>query len=228
MEEKTISIQSIGQVGQARFRALLCEHNGERAACDQVLLETHECVVAPTLGAIVPNWLLVVPRCPVVNFRKWRAVTRKDPVWLLGEILARLEIEAERTIWFEHGPLAEGSPVGCGIDHAHLHFLVDAPFSFEQFAASMVENGHVDWRRSSSWEAYDSISDECSYLVGGSLNEALLATDVEVAGSQFFRRVVAVLAGKPNQWDYRTHFHLRNVQSTVSAFKSRRSLAEVL
>ena len=108
MRERTISTQAIDQIGQVRFRDLLCGHNSERAAYNQVLLETRECIVAPTLGSIVPNWLLIVPRCPVVSFRKWQAITRMDPVWLIGEILAELEIEAERTIWFEHGPSAEG------------------------------------------------------------------------------------------------------------------------
>jgi diadenosine tetraphosphate (Ap4A) HIT family hydrolase len=228
MRERAISTQAIDQIGQVRFRELLCGHNRERAAYDQVLLETHECVVAPTLGSIVPNWLLVVPRRPVVSFRKWQAITRMDPIWLVGEIVAELEIEAEQAIWFEHGPSAEGSPIGCGVDHAHLHVLVDAPFSFEQFAATAVENARVDWRRSSSREAYDTISAGCSYLVGGSLNEAVLAEDVESVGSQFFRRVVAQLAGKPHQWNYKTHAHLENVRRTVSAFNSRRALAAAL
>jgi diadenosine tetraphosphate (Ap4A) HIT family hydrolase len=228
MRERTISTQAIDQIGQVRFRDLLCGHNSERAAYNQVLLETRECIVAPTLGSIVPNWLLIVPRCPVVSFRKWQAITRMDPVWLIGEILAELEIEAERTIWFEHGPSAEGSPVGCGVDHAHLHVIVDAPFSFEQFAASGVENARVGWRWSSSREAYDSISAGGSYLVGGSADKAVLAESVESVGSQFYRRVVAQLAGKPHQWDYKAHQHLENVQRTVSAFNSRRALAAVL
>ncbi len=228
MREIAVSTQAIEQIGQARFRELLCGHNRERATYDQVLLETHECVVAPTLGSIVPNWLLVVPRRSVVTFREWQAITCMDPVWLVGEILAKLEIEAERAIWFEHGPFAKGSPVGCGVDHAHLHVLVDAPFSFEQFAALAVENARADWRRSSVREAYKSISAGCSYLVGGSLNEAVLAEDVETVGSQFFRRVIAQLVGKPDQWNYKLHAHLENVQRTVSAFNRRRALAAPL
>ena len=185
----------------------------------------HECVVAPTLGSIVPNWLLVVPRRSVVNFRKWQAITSVDPVCLIGEILANLEIDPKRAIWFEHGPSAEGSPVGCGVDHAHLHVLVDAPFSFNQFAALAMKSARVDWRRDLVRKAYDSISDGCSYLVGGYLNEAVLAEDVETVGSQFFRRVVAQLVGKPHQWNYKTYAHLENAQRTVSAFNSRRALA---
>ena len=82
MRERTISTQAIDQIGQVRFRDLLCGHNSERAAYNQVLLETRECIVAPTLGSIVPNWLLIVPRCPVVSFRKWQAITRMDQYWM--------------------------------------------------------------------------------------------------------------------------------------------------
>jgi ATP adenylyltransferase len=225
MRERVISTQALEQSSQMRFRELLCGRENERAAYDQVLLETHECIVAPTLGSIIPNWLLVVPRRPVVSFRKWQAATRINPVWLVGEILAELEIEAERTIWFEHGPSAEGSPVGCGIDHAHLHVLVGAPFTFDQFVTSAAEDTRVNWLRSPSWEAYDSISAGSSYLVGGSPNEAVLAEDVECVGSQFFRRVVARLAGKPHQWNYKTHAHLDNVRRTVADIAGRRELA---
>jgi ATP adenylyltransferase len=225
MRERAISTQPIEPIGHARFAELLCGHNRERAAYDQVLLETHECVVVPTLGSIVPNWLLVVPRRPVLCFREWQAITRTNPIWLVGQVLAELKIEAEQTIWFEHGPFAEDSPVGCGVDHAHLHILVDAPFSYEQFAASAVENARVNWRHGSAQEAYNSISAGRSYLVGGSLSRSVLAEGVESVGSQFFRRVVAKLASKPYQWDYKTHAHLENVHRTVSAFSSRRAVA---
>jgi len=228
MKEGGISTQAIGQIGQVRFRELLCGHNHEQAAYNRLLLETHECVVAPTLGSIVPNWLLIVPRLSVVSFRQWQAITCMNPVWLVGEILSELEIEAEQAIWFEHGPSAEGSPVGCGIDHAHLHLLVDAPFSFDQMVSSAAKNSRVEWRRSTSWEAYDSISAESSYLVGGTPVEAVFAEHVESVGSQFYRRVVARLAGKPHQWNYRTHAHLENVRRTISAFNGRRALAAAL
>lgn len=225
MKKRAIRAQTVEQIGSVRFRELLCRHCAERAAYDQVLLETHNCVVAPTLGSIIPNWLLVVPRQRAVNFRKWQAITHTDPVWLVGAILAKTVVETERAIWFEHGPSAEGSSVGCSVDYAHLHVLVDAPFSFERFAASAVENTRVDWRKSPSRKAFSSISARSSYLVAGSLDQALLAEDVESVGSQFFRRIVAALVGKPHQWNYKTYAHLDNVQRTVSAFSSRPVLA---
>lgn len=225
MRGRTVSTQAIEQIDQVRFRDLLCGHIRERAVYDQVLLETRGCVVAPTLGSIVPNWLLIVPRRPVVNFREWQAVTSMNPAWLVGEILAKLRIEGERAIWFEHGPSAEGSPIGCGVDHAHLHLLVDAPFSFEQFLTFAMESARVDWRRSSVLEAYDSIPAGCSYLVGGGLNGAVIAEDVDTVGSQFFRRIVAQLVGKPHQWNYKTHAHLENVLRTVAAFNNLGALA---
>src|ERR1700688_4393165 len=114
MRDRVNSTQAIEQIDQVRFRDLLCGQNFERASYNKVLLEAYDCVVAPTLGSIIPNWLLVVPRIPVISFRKWQSITRMDPVWLVGEILAKLEIEAKQVLWFEHGPSGEGSQVGCG------------------------------------------------------------------------------------------------------------------
>jgi ATP adenylyltransferase len=218
MTDRTISTRAFEPIGEGRFRELLCGQNPKRAAYDQVLLEMHDCVVAPTLGSIVPNWLLIVPRRHTVSFRKWQTVTCINPARLVSEILAELKVEANRAIWFEHGPCAEGSLVGCGVDHAHLHLLIDAPFSFKQFAASAAENACVEWRRASSLVAYASISPGSSYLIAGSLDEVAIAEDVASVGSQFFRRIVAQLAGKPRQWNYKSYEHLENVRRTVSAF----------
>ena len=217
MTGRAVSTQATEQINQVRFRNLLYGAIHERAVYDQVILETHDCVVAPTLGSIVPNWLLILPRRHAVNFRDWQAVTSLNPVWLVGEILAKLGIGRERAIWFEHGPSADGSLIGCGVDHAHLHLLVDAPFSFEQFSTFAAECTHLNWRHISAPQAYDSISGRCSYLVGGRLGEAVLAEDVESVGSQFFRRIVAQLADKPDQWDYKGHPHLENVLKTIAS-----------
>lgn len=228
MGEKAVNTQEIGEIGHGRFRALLCGDSRVRAAYDHLLLQTHECVVGPTLGSIVPNWLLVVPRRPAVNFREWHTSSCIDPVRLIGEVLDELGTSRQRAIWFEHGPCAEGSIVGCGVDHAHIHILIDAPFSFDELAAAATESARLAWRRSRASEAYGSMPADASYLVAGSLSEAVLAEKVESAGSQFFRRIVAQLVGKPNEWNYRTHAHLENVRETLSTFTSKRALAAAL
>jgi ATP adenylyltransferase len=225
MWDTAISTPAIDGIGPGRFETLL---RGTGSDHDQVLLETRGCTVAPTLGSIIPNWLLVVPRHAALSFREWQAGSRRDPVRLIDDVLSELGIKPERAIWFEHGPSAAGSIVGCGVDHAHLHILIDAPFCFDEFTLAAIHSAPIDWHWTSGTKAYASISAAGSYLVAGSVDKAVFAADVESAGSQFFRRVIARLVGKPNQWNYKTHAHLENVRRTLSAFSNQRALKEAL
>jgi len=210
-----------------RFSRLLASGGSERPSYDRSILETADCVVVPTLGPILPNWLLVVPYRPAGNFRDWSDATQKDVSGLISEILEGLKISSDRAIWFEHGPSASGSPVGCGIDYAHIHVLVDPPFSFDQFVSSVVSASTLDWRRSAAMVAYRSIDRGSSYFVAGSEHAAVIAEHVEIAGSQFFRRVVAQLVDKPEQWNYNDYPHLHNVQATINRFAPQSALTAV-
>jgi ATP adenylyltransferase len=175
-------------------------------------------VVAPTLGPIIPNWLLMVPRRPAFNFRHWSELSGKDTTTLINQVLDGLEVAPERAIWFEHGPSVSTSLVGCGVDYAHIHVLVDPPFSFAEFISTSIGYSALSWRRELAMDAYDSIDKANSYLTAGTQHSVAIAEHVESAGSQFFRRIVAQLVDKAELWDYKCHPHLDNVQKTIDMF----------
>src|SRR6266478_8200201 len=130
--------------GTERFKFLRSTSECPRPIYDEILIEVDGCVVTPTLGSIVPNWLLIVPRSPVLNFALWSAATGQSPLNLVEKVVAKCH-SAERIVWFEHGPAQSGSIVGCGIDQAHLHVIYDAPFSATELRAKAAENSDLDW-----------------------------------------------------------------------------------
>ncbi len=203
---------------RGRFATLLSPSGCPRPAYDQVVLDGDDWVVAPTLGSILPNWLLLVPRKGAVTFAQWRQDTGKEPDKIVDGILARLGARPSRSIWFEHGPAIRGSAVGCGVDYAHIHLLIDAPFSFDKFTAAVKTACTLNWRETTPSMAYRSISANRSYLIGSSTRRSILAEGVEDVGSQFFRRVIAGLVGRPDSWNYRTHPYTENVEKTLEAF----------
>jgi hypothetical protein len=121
---------------------------------------------------------------------------------------------ANPVIWFEHGPSTRGSVTGCGIDHAHIHILLQPPFEFSQFKSAAIDGSSLAWERGDG-NPYEFIGSGESYLIASSGGEFILARSVEAAGSQFFRRVIARLAREPSSWDYRLHPHHDNVAKTV-------------
>lgn len=213
-----LNVESRSQLGSQRFTAILSESQCASLPCDHVLSESNDCLVVPTLGSILPNWLLVIPRQQTINYVQWRKVTGLEPSQIVNDVMAMHDISSERAIWFEHGPANPGSIVGCGVDHAHLHIIAGAPFSFDDFVATSMRMSALNWERLPPAEVHRSLSDGNSYLMAASGNRGVIAENVDNVGSQFFRRVVATLSGCPDAWDYRTHPHLENVHMTLARF----------
>ena len=203
---------------QGRFSKVFSGDSCSLPSYDRALQKYDGCAVVPTLGSILPNWLLIVPEAPALNFRDWEAVSNVSAISLVSKFLASRSIGAERAIWFEHGPSRAGTDVGCGLDHAHLHVLIDAPFTFGEFRAAAEEKSGQLFRPVPSASVFSAVPPDVSYLLMGSGNSASLAVGIEKVGSQFLRRVVADLVGQSDGWNYRSHPWLGNVQKTVQAF----------
>ena len=168
---------------------------------DTVLWDLGEIVVSPTLGSIVP-WVLAIPRDAAVNMAMW-SQDATEPIRRIAEISRLAGRPADEVLWFEHGAAANGAITGCGVDHAHVHLLLRPPFSFEEFKAASRAAASLNWQEGTG-SPYTRVSTQGSYLVAGKGNQYLVAQNVESAGSQFFRRVVASLIGSPNTWDYKS------------------------
>lgn len=197
------------------FRRIAQEHSDPRPLWDTVLFRTSDVVVVPTLGAIIPNWLLVVPREPALNFAKWSVRTGQNPVAVLRDALGVARTSVERVIWFEHGPAEPRTEASCGTDYAHIHAIVDPPFTAQEFSEALSKLSK--FQTTTAREVYACLPDSAPYLVFGSGEWATYAQPDGPGQSQFFRRTVARLVGRPDEWDYRLHPHLDNVALTVGS-----------
>jgi ATP adenylyltransferase len=139
---------------------------------------------------------------------------------LINRVLAERRILPDRAIWFEHGAAHAGSPVSCGVDHAHLHIIVDAPFSFMEFTAAVTAASTLCWRERPPHEVYQDIKAGTSYLFTANSQQSMFAEEADSVGSQFLRRVIARLVDQPTRWNYKTHPHLENIHQTIRAFTS--------
>lgn len=210
--------QQLLSVSRGRFSNLFSAESCLRPIYDQAVLENSEWVVVPTLGSIVPKWLLVVPRKHFINFSAGYRQTSCDPHEIIDLLADRWNVHVDRMTWFEHGAAASGSPVGCGVEHAHIHVLVDPPFSYDALVNRVRELADLNWHEGSARTVYSHLNPKQSYLVVANGDRAIMSTDVESAGSQFFRRAIAHLVGRPDEWNYRQHFHLENIRQTLDMF----------
>ena len=207
---------------ERRFTTLLEQPDSGKEIYDQPLLERQDWVVAPTLGAIVPNWLIVVPRIYSINLNTWKYDTRLEPVNVVNDLASFLGLHLKDLIWFEHGPANSNSPIGCDSDYAHLHVIFEPLFVFEELLQLSMLSSNLKWEEIAPDHAYNKIPHGSSYLIAGTGSKATYALNVESAGSQFFRRRIASIVNKNNEWDYRLFPQIENIELTIRNFKIRR------
>lgn len=181
---------------------------------DTVLFEDDDIIVVPTLGSLVPYWLLLVPKVRAINFSDWRSQTSCDPLSKI-EIVTRHFGLGDEVIWFEHGAVSEGCEVGCGVDYAHLHLLLEPPFNLAMFSETANQLSEPCWQPQRLNSVYPDSSRNEHYYVHGNLTGASLLQGKSL-GRQFFRKVVAQLIGKPDAWDYRKFSGIDGVRLTNS------------
>lgn len=218
-----IKLTNLRGEGIRRFDALLS--GASQAAHDRPLLDRDDWIVVPTVGAIVAGWLLAMPRQRVLSFRDWAAKGGPSPLSVVEEVRTHLGLEPNEIIWFEHGPASAGTVVGCGLDHAHVHILLRPSFNVAAFFDRARSMSEFEWQETSALNCYSQLTPTKSYYAAGSEDRAISACNVETAGSQFFRRVIADITGLDSDWDYRRFEHLPNVEETILMFKQLENVA---
>lgn len=183
----------------------------EPAIYNTILKETQHFAVLPTKGAIVPGWVLVVPKFPITRIADVPTELRRELRELVNDVSISLESKFGNVYTFEHGGL-KGSKVSCGVDQAHLHI---APLAFDllECAHSASSGG---WNNTGSSKLPEKDFSGQEYWFASSGKTASYKV-IEQPCSQFFRKLIAREVGKPTCWDYKTSDFLENVERTVRA-----------
>lgn len=187
------------------------EHAGPDPACDVPVRSTPEATAIPTLGPIVPNWILVVSRVRALSMADLAPRVRRNMVRFGQELAAEMS-GSGTPIFFEHGARAPGGTVGCGVDQAHLHVLV-TEIDLLNIALS---DRDVAWTMIDGLDPWAHL-DASEYYVIQSSGNAFVGRP-QASQSQYFRKLIARAAGVPYQWDYKTWPHYENVRRTYGRF----------
>jgi diadenosine tetraphosphate (Ap4A) HIT family hydrolase len=201
-----------------RFSKVLLNDVGSTAELpsDVVLHRDEELIVCPTLGSFLPYWYLIIPTKHYLNFSDWEQETEKRSVATRVQRFVRSALgQQDDYIWFEHGPASHGSITGCGVDHAHLHIILETGFEVKDLLNAAAELGVQDWLRSDFDGVFNSRTDGAEYLAFGDSSTGYLKNLIAPVGSQFFRRALSHLGGNRADWDYKQHPHQQTAQQSV-------------
>jgi diadenosine tetraphosphate (Ap4A) HIT family hydrolase len=179
--------------------------------------------VLVSLGALVEGWVLLVPN---EHFLSMGAV----PSRLIPELQALKERVCERLegiygalCAFEHGPGKERRNVGCGVDHAHLHVV---PIAFDLATAAapyLPQNSHWERADQAQCQAAARRGDDYIYIEQP-INRGRILRHQDI-GSQTLRRAIAAHIGVSDDFNWRTHPQIENVNRTIRALESELSQA---
>jgi diadenosine tetraphosphate (Ap4A) HIT family hydrolase len=183
--------------------------------CDQALAENDEYVVVPTKGSLVPGWLLVVAKVHVLC----AGASPSSSPGGLQEILttARRLIEPRfgPVTLFEHGPVTDGTALGCGVDHLHIHA---APLAFSLRAEFQRLFPESNWRRIAGWQDLEPIHSEgVSYVAVQEPGGPLEWCEAPPSVRQPLRRAIAAAIGAEERFDYNVYPYDENVVRTIEA-----------
>lgn len=209
----------------ARFSGVFQSKHNKLNWHDQIIAEADGNFLVPTLGSIVPNWLLALPRCYFLNYRAYAREMGKNPFQIVQATADIFGFDLSEIIWFEHGASSSESETGCGVDYAHLHILLAPVFSFNELHDTVIKNSTVKWGERFSSNVYNELNEKSDYYILGSGKSCIVHNSEGELGSQFFRRRIAEVICRPTEWDYRLHPFHENIVTTVKLTSAAKKVA---
>jgi len=181
---------------------------------DRLVAHSDSFVAFPTLGQIVPGYLLVAPIAHVENLARLPRLATEELDVFMRRLLAN--VGARECVIFEHGS-TQATGGGCGIYHAHLHVIPHRHFLLREMLPGATSHF------ASLPEALLSVAQLAEYLLFGS-NGQYATLDItgrkDEFPSQYFRRRVAAALGCDMSWDWRQAvLPERALVDTVEAFR---------
>jgi len=179
---------------------------------DVTILDLGEYVVAPTKGALVPGWALVISKehticVGALASRKLGAL--RDAIDATDALITKA---FGPTTVFEHGPNAPGTALGCGVDHLHVHVV---PLRFSLRAALDRMLPQLKWDLIPGFETLANLhADARSYVWVREPGEGVFGCEPPIGLRQPLRRAIALELGRPNEFDYTQFPEVSNVDLT--------------
>lgn len=186
----------------------------------RILHETEHWVVVPTIGSIIPGYLLVVSK---VHYTSVSAMP-DSTYFELNEIIKNIKslfgiLYKQKTLVFEHGAISSTNKGPCCVDHAHVHVV---PFSDIVIYPTLEKELGPFYYPNSFLEIKKKVNEtNLPYLFFQDTDGAQYLTFGESIPSQYLRKFIASYTVYPDRWNWLEYPFLDNIFDTINTFKNR-------
>lgn len=196
---------------------LFHELMGNDVAFTYLLYETSNFVVMPSIGSLMPGYLLVVPKLHVLSFGHLPSELDAE----LQSILATLvewhsSTFSTKSIFFEHGSVSFTKRGGSCTDHAHLH-IVPVPKSVDLVAGMYRDFSTRCVADLAALRAQ--VESDLPYLLLRHHDGSVYVADAPHAKSQHLRRDLVHQLGLGEVWDWSVFPGAEHILATIRCFK---------
>jgi len=196
------------------------------AFCDRIagglersLFPHEQFVTWASAGPLVAGHVLVIPTGHALNAATLDLASRVALAEHVDVVAAALSRLYGSICSFEHGPHRPGSPVGCSVDHAHLHLL---PWHGSLATLAVQTYPELAWRSFADGilSGLDTPGDESYLLVQDSDGCGVIGIG-NMVPSQAMRRAIASATGRPEEWDWKTYPQIETQAATMRTLLDR-------
>ncbi len=180
-----------------------------------VVAETEHLVAVPSVGPLIPGWLLVIPKKHALSFGAIDAGTLAVLMADIQRIATGWSDLFGPLTWFEHGPAEARTSAGCGIDHAHMHLVPTGQLDLLTGAHELLAPKLVFSEIAGLEAAATPVAAGDSYLYLRTPDECSWLASSRDIPSQAFRRVIAAQQGSPAEYDWKTYPHHPALAMTI-------------
>jgi len=193
-------------------------HQGSVEVWNKPLFESRNFIALPSLGALVEGWLLLLPKDHFICMGALPNQMAAELQEMKIMICSVLRKNYGEICLFEHGPSKPNGNVGCSVDHAHVHIV---PISFDLSAAALP---FLPQDASISCAGYQDCQDAFKRCEDYLYLEQPIGTGSIIKhpdiGSQIFRRAIAAVIGKPDQFNWRENLQIPTVSATIDKLRT--------
>lgn len=202
---------------ECRFCKIL-QKQYEYKEIDKPLFEDSNFFSISSIGSIIEGWTLVIPKEHTLSMKNFYGTEEFNSY--INDFIKVVYTKYEKVIAFEHGTNLEGSPTGCGTDHAHLHIV-----AFSDSLLEKLYSSNLKWVKCNFSEVKTLVKQK-EYLFYSEINSKewedpigyLSILDFPV--SQFFRKLIAEHYGKLDKSNYKEFLFLENSIKTINKLKT--------